>query len=274
MSETRSITQELFIAAPPDAVWRALVDPSQLKSWFAPDARVKPGVGGEVWVSWGEGMEGGAPITVWEPDRWIEWAESHGPYRLAVDVHLEPAEGGTIVRLVHSGFGTGAEWDEQFHMTEGGWSYFMQNLRHVLERHPGVPRIMINAREKVALSQQEAFSVLTGTRGLAAVGSLHGLAEGDRFDITTSAGDALQGSVIVQRAPGHLGLRIDNLNDALLLLEVEPAGDGHVRPALWLSLYGVTDARVAEARAGIGRMYANAFAIDSTTPADAPSATS
>jgi uncharacterized protein YndB with AHSA1/START domain len=268
MSETRSIIQELFIAAPPEAVWRALTDSSELKRWFAPDARVTPGVGGEIWMSWGEGMEGGVPITVWEPHRRIEWAEVHGPQRLAVDVHLEPAEGGTVVRLVHSGFGTGADWDEQFHMTEGGWTYFMQNLRHILERHPGVPRVMINARERVPMSQQEALAALLGPRGFAASGTLGDLGEGDAFDVTTSAGDTLRGSVIVQRAPRHFGLRIDNLNDALLLMEIEPAGEGHVRPALWLSLYGLDDARVAAVRAAIAQLYANTFAIHTALATD------
>lgn len=262
MEEKRAITKEMFVAAAPEDVWRALTDGAGLASWFSPDARVEPGVGGSIWISWGEGMEGAAPITVWEPNRRLQWAEEHGPIRLAVDVYLEPADGGTFVRLVHSGFGTGEEWDDQFHMTDGGWTYFMVNLRHVLERHPGAPRVMIRARERVQLSREDAFATLTGPRGLAASGSLQELAVGDAFDVTTSAGDRLTGTVVVQRAPLHFALNVENLNDALLFIELEPAGSGAVRPSLWLSLYGVPESRVEALRETIAQMYGSAFGAD------------
>lgn len=258
--DTRSIEQEVFIAAAPDAVWRALSDADEIARWFAVQVKLEPRVGGSIWISWGEGAEGTAPITVWEPLRHIGWAEEYGPFRLAVDFYLEPAEGGTIVRLVHSGFGTGAEWDEQFHMTEGGWSYFLHNLRHYLERHAGTPRVMVSVREIAHTTRAAAYAALLGEHGLAAEGRLLGLAAGDRYRVTTTAGDTLEGTVLVVQDAYQIGVSIDNLNDALLLLEIEPAGEDAVRPALWLSTYGLPEQKVVALRARMADLYRAALA--------------
>jgi uncharacterized protein YndB with AHSA1/START domain len=47
----RVISKQIEIAAPPEAVWNALTDPEELKRWFPLDARVKPGPGGEIFLS-------------------------------------------------------------------------------------------------------------------------------------------------------------------------------------------------------------------------------
>ena len=60
--QTRSIEKAVTIDAAPDAVWKALTDAEEITRWFAPDARVTPGQGGKVWLSWGEGM--GAPTGI------------------------------------------------------------------------------------------------------------------------------------------------------------------------------------------------------------------
>ena len=52
-----------FVHASLDAVWRALTEADELRRWFPVDARVSPGVGGSIWLSWGDGAEGEAPIT-------------------------------------------------------------------------------------------------------------------------------------------------------------------------------------------------------------------
>jgi hypothetical protein len=197
---------------------------------------------------------------VWEPQRRVGWAEQYGPVRLAVDFHLEPAEGGTKLTLVHSGFGTGAEWDEQFHMTEGGWRYFLQNLRYYLERHAGTPRVLVSVREKTKLSRDVAWAMLLGEHGLAASGTLRGLGEGDRYHVTTSAGDVLEGTVLVVQEPYQIAISVDDLNDALLFLEIEPAGEYEVRPGMWLSTYGLGEVELAGLRERFGSLYREALA--------------
>jgi uncharacterized protein YndB with AHSA1/START domain len=66
---TRSIEMQLEINAPPEAVWKALTDSLKLTRWFPLNAKVKPGVGGSIWVSWGPPFEGESPIQIWEPNK-------------------------------------------------------------------------------------------------------------------------------------------------------------------------------------------------------------
>ena len=73
---SRAVVREVFVAAPPDVVWKALTDARELTQWFPLEARVTPGVGGSIWISWGEGASGEAPITAWEPGRRFEWTET------------------------------------------------------------------------------------------------------------------------------------------------------------------------------------------------------
>lgn len=87
----KKIEKEIAIDATPDEVWRALTEGEELKRWFPLDARVKPGVGGSVWLSWGEGSEWESPIEIWEPSRHLQTADvtpqpdGAPPLKIAVD---------------------------------------------------------------------------------------------------------------------------------------------------------------------------------------------
>ena len=188
---SRSIIKEVVVAAPADVVWRALTDADELKRWFPIDARVEPGLGGSVWLSWGDGVEGTAPITSWEPERHFGWTETRGPHKLAVDFHIEARGGSTVVRLVHSGFGDGGDWDDEFHMTQGGWSYFMQHLRLYLERQRGKARDVISFREPVPLPRPEALARLTLALGLGDQAWVQTANQGQSFATETANGDRI-----------------------------------------------------------------------------------
>ena len=212
---SRQIVKETTIAATPDEVWEALSDARELTRWFPVEARVEPGLGGSIWLSWGEGAGGEAPITAWEPGRRLEWTETRGPVKLAVDFHLTPRDGGTVVRLVQSGFGDGPEWDDEFHMTTGGWTYFMAHLKWYLEHHRGVERDLIGLREKVNLTRDDVF------RRLVAIA--------DNLDAT---------QIFTSPASGQAGFTIASLNNAILFIEIEPGKDS-CRGGFWLSTYGL-----------------------------------
>ena len=63
--KTRSHETLIEINAPPDVVWKAIAEAEGITRWFVPFARVEPGVGGTIWLSWGEGIEGTETIEVW-----------------------------------------------------------------------------------------------------------------------------------------------------------------------------------------------------------------
>jgi uncharacterized protein YndB with AHSA1/START domain len=228
---SREVVKEVFIKAPAGVVWKALTEAEGLTQWFCVDARVAPGVGGSVWVSWGEGASGEAPITGWEPNRHFQWTETRGPVKVAIDFHLETRDGGTVVRLVQSGFGDGPEWDDEFHMVEGGWSYFTAHLQWYLERHRDVHRDLIGFRARAAMSREEAFARLV------------------------SLTDGLETTRVVYKvATCQAAFLIPSLNDAILFIEIEPGAEA-VRGGFWLSTYGLGDTRFAEVRAQFTAAY-------------------
>ena len=256
---SRKIVKEIFVQAPPDVVWRALTDAEELKRWFPVDARVQPGKGGSIWISFGGGVEGTAPITEWEPNRRFEWTETRGAVKLAVDFQLEARSGGTVVRLVNSGFGAGPDWDDEFHMTDGGWAFFMLHLRWYLERHRGKPRDLITFRELVPLTRAEAFLRLTGPSGLSRDDRIATTPLGTRYETTTAQGDRLSGTIVASSADTwQLGLTITELADAILFLEMEPAATG-VRAGFWLSTYGLPADAVTRAREQFEALYRQAL---------------
>jgi uncharacterized protein YndB with AHSA1/START domain len=257
---SRSVSKEVFIDAPPDVVWNALTDAEQLTRWFPVRATVEGGAGGSISLSWGEGAEGKAPISVWEPGRRFGWTESRGAVTLAVDFHLQPQGGGTVVRLVQSGFGDGADWDAEYHMVQGGWAYFMEHLRWYLERHRGTPRDLVTFRDLVTTPVQDTFAQLTRALGLGHPDAWSSIEAGAPYEARTTDGDLLSGTVVsVQRETGQMGLTIEGLGHAILFLEMEPHPDG-CRAGFWLSTYGLSPAELAAARARFSRLYTAALA--------------
>jgi uncharacterized protein YndB with AHSA1/START domain len=64
-----AIEKQIELDAPAEKIWRMLTDPHELARWFPLAARVEPGTGGKISLSWGPGYEATAPIGIWEPDR-------------------------------------------------------------------------------------------------------------------------------------------------------------------------------------------------------------
>ncbi|HEY6327935.1 MAG TPA: SRPBCC domain-containing protein [Blastocatellia bacterium] len=131
-----------------DDVWKTLTDADQIARWFAPRMTVEPGVGGSITADWGAGIVWKTDIEIWEPNRHLRLVETRDhligtgpdahrmePCRLVQDYYLESDGGKTVLRLVHSGFGTGEGWDLEYEGTRGGWQDCFFRLREGLERH-------------------------------------------------------------------------------------------------------------------------------------------
>ena len=246
----RSIEAELHVDAPVEAVWKALTDGDELANWFPLESRVEPGVGGSIWLSWGgDGQQ--CAIEAWEPGRHLRtgWPGAHpaGPeIPVAVDYHLEGRGGGTSLRLVHTGFSTDDQWDDEFDAHRRGWSFELRSLQHYLHRHRGTRRHMVKARTPLTVSPEEAWARMTGPRGLASEGSLTDLREGDRYAVTTATGDRLEGEVRLAIPPSDFAATVEGLDFSLLRLSIERCEypDGPINVQLWLAAYGVADAEL------------------------------
>lgn len=245
----RAIELQIDVKASPEQVWAALTDPEELKRWFPPDARVTPGAGGSIWLSWGPGVEGEARIETWDPPRRFRWVEEHGGTRLAVEWQIEARGGSTAVRLVHSGFGSGDKWDDWYDGTRRGWSYFVANLKHYLEVHRGTERALVWARRQQQRSREEAWARLFGPGG---------------FDLAAApaAGEAcvlrwsdasLPTRVLAAESPHSFAALLPDLAQALLFVEME-SSPGIWHCGVWLSTYGLSGDRVKALQAGLDRL--------------------
>lgn len=242
--DTRSHDIEIEIDAPVEAVWKALTDAEELTRWVALDARVTPGQGGSIWLSWGVDAEGEIPIEIWEPNRHLR----QGPEPQTVDYYLEGRGGGTVLRLVHAGFGAGADSDAEYEATRTGWALFLRNLRHYLERHPGKPGTVTVVSRPTNLPVDDAWRRLMSPAGLLAQGTLDAPKAGDRYAIQTSTGDALAGIVQLFDPPLLFGATLEHLDDALLGISFNYGG-GPPSAAVELRAYGVAPDRVDAERA-------------------------
>ena len=142
---SRSHETVIDLKASPEEVFRAITEPEQIAKWFAP-VRVDPHVGGEYVISWAPGMESKGTVSAWDPythfgkysERSVAYAnppvDTGVVQRIAIDFYIEAiGDGVTRLRLVQSGFGDGAAWDEEFESTKPGWGGFLKKLKEILE---------------------------------------------------------------------------------------------------------------------------------------------
>jgi len=167
--------------------------------------------------------------------------------RLAVDYYVEVQGGRVRVRLVHSGFDD-SSWDDYIDGLDAGWSFFLFNLKHALERHRGLDRLQLSARFRTTARAGEDHPVF-GAKGLRVRPPIGGLRPGDacRFSL---AGADVEATVAVRHASRTVGFVVPAWNDALLFVEREGMKDTH-HLGIWLSLYGVPETTAAPLGQGL-----------------------
>jgi uncharacterized protein YndB with AHSA1/START domain len=232
--ETRSAQGQVEINASPERVWRALTDAGELERWFPLDARVEPGPGGTIWMSWRNEFAGAMKILVWDPPRHLQtsWSfhEADQPAQIT-DYVLETRQGKTVLRAVTSGFPLDASWDNWVEGTNRGWAFELRSLKHYLERHAGETRHVVYLRRRIPLTNVEGWARLQGPAGLGAW-----LAGGEPFDRRP----ALQYAAVVSDPP-----------DALFRVSIEPGAgpaSNERDVVLWLSAWGDQERRTAQIR--------------------------
>jgi uncharacterized protein YndB with AHSA1/START domain len=276
----RSIELQVTILATPAAIWKALSSGEGLRQWFPPIAEGGGAPGADVLLSWGEGMEWTSQNTAWDENRHLQWSDPPRPdasapgemIQMAIDWYIETASGGRcVVRLVHSGFGTDAEWDDQYNSTTEGWMYFLFNLRHYLEHHDGTQRQAIFERRHATVPHAAIWSRLLGDDGLRAThAGMKGVREGDRLVLTTDDGRSIP-FVVGRVRPNILWGTLDSLNDGLLLIELETGDDYHY--GIYMSLYGVPSRDIESLRKWVAAVADSSVATESSAPAPSPAAT-
>ncbi len=256
---TRDIEVSVEIAAPAEAVWRAISEAEGVANWFAPVASGKPGEGGHLNVSWGDGAWT-SWITAWEPLRRLRLVDelpedpADESAAAAYEYRLEASNGSTLLTFVHSGLSADPSWDDTVHMMTNGWRFFLWNLKHYMERHPTAHRTMISERPWVTGTREQVWDAIFGTDGLGAVPA----EPGDPFKLHLEVGEVLEGSVVLSDRPWAFAGVLSSLNDGVLHVEMEGTGD-RWKMGVWLSTYGVEEERCKTIGAALGQSISRMF---------------
>ena len=138
MAFPNTIERTLELAHPPARVWDALTTSGGLGTWFGNTASVDLRPGGEARLTWASGDEASLRIERVEPTTvfaftWgIYGLPADDPRRTYVEFTLEPAGGGTRLRVVESGFAQLPQdaRDTAFNANTEGW---MSELAELVE---------------------------------------------------------------------------------------------------------------------------------------------
>jgi uncharacterized protein YndB with AHSA1/START domain len=140
--DVRSFTVETTVAAPPSEVWRAWTSAEEIESWWGPpESNIELRVGGpfEILFNMDEpsGRQGseGCVYLAYVPDQMISFTWNAPPHLALREAHtwvvvsFDPmGGGGTGVRLTHSGFLIGPDWDAYMEYFTEAWEYVLSLL--------------------------------------------------------------------------------------------------------------------------------------------------
>jgi hypothetical protein len=234
MGEPDRVLVEILVAAPIDAVARALRDPVEIQRWFGWDYA---GLSEEVRM-----------VAAAVAD--VEGSDASGPERtlrvtgMADRFSLQSVgDGHTIVRIIRSAPVTDPSWTGIYDDTVEGWLMFAQQLRFMLERHPGVDRrtLFLNGR-----AQAPGMQLPLEALGLIALSSVP---IGARYSATAGPGDTLAGTVW-HRSANQLGLTVDGYGNGLIIVTTRQTTEKslHGGGTVLITTYGVDDQSYAQLR--------------------------
>lgn len=149
-AQERTLVKTATVKATVDEVWKAWTTTEGIQSFFAPEARVEARPGGpfEVYINpyAKPGMKGADDMVflALQEKRMLSFTWNAPPHlpevrrqRTSVTVRMKPAgEGTTEVRLVHSGWGDGGQWDQAHAYFDKAWAGVLGNLKKRFETGP------------------------------------------------------------------------------------------------------------------------------------------
>jgi len=146
----RAIDKEVVVAATADQAWTAWTTREGIVSFLAPDAEIDARVGGAFHVHFDplapRGLRGADDMRYMalQPKTMLSFDWSAPPHlpdaraqRTFVVLRLEPVDAGhTRVRLHHTGWGDGGEWDQAYAYFDRAWGFVLGNLKQRFDSGP------------------------------------------------------------------------------------------------------------------------------------------
>ena len=124
------IKQAYYIKAPISEVFDAISDSQTLARWFLKSAEIEHKKGGKYSFAWlGVDFKQDGNVLDFKEDKKlvIDWASAGEDSVVTFTTKKEGAD--TLLTLVHSGFRD----NERRYMSLAGWTYYLMNLKSVLE---------------------------------------------------------------------------------------------------------------------------------------------
>jgi uncharacterized protein YndB with AHSA1/START domain len=219
----RSVQAEVEVPGTPEEIWDAIATGPGISAWFVP-TEVDEREGGEISQHHGAGMDFTGVVTAWEPPhRFVyetEWrpTDAAGLERTAAEFLVEARAGGTcVVRVVNSGFGSGADWDRAMESTKAGWPTALNSLRLYLTHFLGQAAASFAAGGTAPGTREEAWRELSGAIGIPVA------TEGER--VASGPGSPRLAGVVESAEESHLTLRIDEPGPGLAYIGAGGPGD-------------------------------------------------
>ncbi|MEM8618448.1 MAG: SRPBCC domain-containing protein [Actinomycetota bacterium] len=228
----RSIELSIEVPGTPEAVWEAIATGPGITSWYVPH-RVEPRIGGTMSASFGPGMDVTGTVDEWSPPERVRFGPGADGPGLAFEWTIEANDDRSTctVRLVNSGFGSGADWDDQYDGMTEGWRLFLANLHAHLTNFAGQQATASLPMAMWHGPAPDAWDRLTTELGLPQTPTV-----GEY--VVADAGHGLQlGGNVLSTHPTHLFLLIDRPCPGTAFAAVEGTGD-IVSVSIWSYLYG------------------------------------
>ena len=237
----RSVTVEVEAEGSAEEVWRAIATGPGISSWFVPAEIDSDAVGQPTRMvcNFGPGMDSVATVTEWNAPRSFA-VESRdfvvGGPPVATVWSVEEGAGGTcVVRVEHSLFTDGDEYDGSLVGVEAGWPAFFRILQIYMADFRGQPCALLDL-PGVASRESPAWDTLAAGLGIAAAKS---------GQSRSAPADAPQFAGLVDRVPdeAEVIIRLDEPTSGVAHLFAMPADDLFIM-SVRLYLYGEDAAEV------------------------------
>jgi uncharacterized protein YndB with AHSA1/START domain len=206
MTHEFEVRKEIALDATPEEVWDAIATGPGIDSWFMGRNELEPRVGGKGSMSLGGHAEE-STVTAWEPGQRLALRTPDNPDGTfaAFEYLVEGRDGGgTVLRLVHSGF-LGDDWETEYEAMKTGWDMYLAKLAEYLTYFRGRTAKAVFAARPGAASPERMWEVLTKEFGLPAKP-----AEGDRVRLAVAGLPPVEGVIDYVDLPSFLGVRTDD----------------------------------------------------------------
>jgi uncharacterized protein YndB with AHSA1/START domain len=189
--------------APPDQVWRAFADPQILEQWFVDRASGSATPGDTITLYWDSfGIAAPQEVVAAVPDELLvlrsKWdVASDAPWQI-LEIRIAREGGETVLRLVHSGFAEGAEFEEEYDGVDSGWSIVLASLQYYLAHYWGHPKVEAVAMREVQFEWDQLRTLQRTGSGLARWLTTRGVVgdAGSPLHLVLRSGRSLTGRVL------------------------------------------------------------------------------